>query len=311
MKKTADNILDLVGQTPLINLNFMTDSGSGALWGKAEYFNPLGSVKDRIARAMVDAAEESGSLKPGGTLVEPTSGNTGIGLAMVAAVRGYRLILTMPDTMSQERRKLLRALGAELVLTPGAGGMTGAVEAAEKLVEENPSAVMLQQFNNPANPEIHRRTTGPEIIEQVPGPIDAFVAGVGTGGTITGAGGAIKEKYPRALIAAVEPAESPVLSGGDAGPHKIQGIGAGFVPRVLDRDLIDEVIKVGFDRARETTVRLAREGGILVGVSAGANVYASREIARRLGEGTNVVTILCDTGERYLSSELFSIDGED
>ena len=305
MNIRANNILGLVGNTPLINLDFMADKGSASLWGKAEYFNPLGSVKDRIAKAMVAAAEESGKLRPGGVLVEPTSGNTGIGLAMVAAVRGYRLILTMPDTMSPERRKLLRALGAELILTPGSKGMTGAVEAAENLVEENPDAVMLQQFNNPANPDVHRRTTGPEIIEQVPGPIGAFVAGVGTGGTITGVGEAIKKTYPDAQIVAVEPEESPVLSGGEAGAHKIQGIGAGFVPEVLNRNILDEVIRVGFDDARKTAVRLAREGGILVGISAGANVYAAGETARRLGEETNVVTVLCDTGERYLSGELF------
>ncbi len=305
MNQQARDILELVGNTPLINLDFMTKKDSASLWGKAEYFNPLGSVKDRIAKAMVEAAEAAGELKPGGTLVEPTSGNTGIGLAMVAAVRGYRLILTMPDTMSLERRKLLRALGAELVLTPGAKGMAGAVAAAEKLVEENPSAIMPQQFNNPANPAIHRRTTGPEIIEQVPGPIGAFVAGVGTGGTITGAGEAIRKKYPDVLIVAVEPEESPILSGGEPGPHKIQGIGAGFVPEVLNREIIEEVIRVRFEDARETARRLAEKGGILVGISAGANVFAAGKVARRLGEEMNVVTVLCDTGERYLSGDLF------
>ena len=306
MKKPADDILDLVGQTPLINLNFMTDSGSGSLWGKAEYFNPLGSVKDRIARAMVDAAEESGELKPGGTLVEPTSGNTGIGLAMVAAVRGYRLILTMPDTMSQERREILSALGAQLVLTPGSDGMKGAINAAKVLVAEKPDYYMPDQFANPANPDIHRKTTAPAIIEQAPDPIDAFVAGVGTGGTITGVGEVLKARYPDVQVVAVEPEDSPVLSGGQPGPHKIQGIGAGFIPEILDRDVIDDVILVGYGDARDTCQRLARECGILAGISAGANVWAALQMARRLGPGKTIVTIICDTGERYLSTLIFA-----
>lgn len=311
MNRRAENVLELVGKTPLINLDPLTENGSASLWGKAEYFNPLGSVKDRICLAMIEAAERSGELDPGGTLVEPTSGNTGIGLAMVAAVRGYRLILTMPETMSLERRKLLAALGAELILTPGPEGMKGAVERAEAILEENPDYLMLQQFKNPANPEIHEKTTGPEIIGQVPGKVDAFVAGVGTGGTVTGVGRALKKKYPGVLIAAVEPSGSPVLSGGKAGPHKIQGIGAGFIPDVLDRGILSEVIRVDYEDARDMSGKLARKAGIMAGVSAGANVWAARKVAKRLGPGKNVVTVLCDTGERYLASELFGSPAEE
>ncbi len=305
MAKKAETILDLVGETPLIRINKLTAKDDATVWAKAEYFNPLGSVKDRICLAMIRAAEQAGELKPGGTIVEATSGNTGIGLAMVAAARGYRLILTMPDTMSLERRSLLAALGAELILTPGSEGMKGAKAAAEKVVAENPGYLVARQFENPANPEIHRLTTGPEIIEQVGGPVDAFVAGVGTGGTLTGAGEALKEKYPKITIVAVEPKDSPVLSGGKPGPHKIQGIGAGFVPEVLNRGLIDKVIEVTYEDASSTSRRLAREEGILVGVSAGANVWAAIQVARRLGPGKTVVTVLCDTGERYLSTDLF------
>ena len=306
MKKTATTILDLIGDTPLVELSKLSGKGDGTVWGKLESFNPMGSVKDRICLAMVLAAEAAGRLSPGGTIVEPTSGNTGIGLAMVAAVRGYRLILTMPDSMSRERRDLLAALGAELVLTPGSGGMKGAIDAAGAMVEENPEYVLLDQFANPANPDIHRKTTGPEIIEQAPAPIDAFVVGVGTGGTITGAGKVLKARYPDIQIAAVEPEESPVLSGGKPGPHKIQGIGAGFIPEILDREVIDEVIRVSYDDARQTCLRLAREAGILAGVSSGANVWAALQLARQLGPGKNIVTILPDTGERYLSTLLFS-----
>ena len=306
MNKQATTILDLIGNTPLVKLSALTGDGDASVWGKLESFNPLGSVKDRICLAMVTAAEEEGRLSSGGTIVEPTSGNTGIGLAMVAAVRGYRLILTMPDTMSVERRNLLSALGAELILTPGAEGMKGAITAAEAIVEENPSYVMLNQFTNPANPAIHRRTTAPEIIEQAPSPIDAFVAGVGTGGTITGVGEVLKARYPEVWIVAVEPEESPVLSGGEPGPHKIQGIGAGFIPEVLNREVIDEVIRVSYDDARETTQQLARLAGILAGISAGANVWAALRIARRLGRGKIVVTIIPDTGERYLSTDIFT-----
>ena len=305
MPKNASTILDLVGDTPVVKLNKIGGENNATIWGKLEYYNPLGSVKDRICLAMIEAAEKSGELKPGGTIVEPTSGNTGIGLAMVAVVRGYRLILTMPDTMSLERRNLLSALGAELVLTPGKEGMKGAIVAAEKIVSKNPSYFMPQQFNNPANPEVHRRTTGQEIIKQVPGPIDAFVSGVGTGGTITGAGEVIKEKYPEVLIIAVEPKDSPVLSGGKPGPHKIQGIGAGFVPEVLNRDLIDEIIQVSNDDARSTSRKLALREGLLMGISSGAAAWAALQVARRLGQGKTVVVILPDGGERYLSTDLF------
>ena len=306
LKEKAKTILELIGNTPLVELSQLTGDGDGTVWGKLESFNPMGSVKDRIGLAMVKAAEVAGRLEPGGTLVEPTSGNTGIGLAMVAAVRGYRLILTMPDTMSLERRDLLTALGAELVLTPGSGGMKGAIAAAEALAAENPTYVLLDQFANPANPDIHRKTTGPEIIEQAPVPIDAFVAGVGTGGTITGVGEVLKACYPEVLVVAVEPEDSPVLSGGQPGPHKIQGIGAGFVPEILDREVIDEVIRVSYDDARGICLRLAREAGILAGVSSGANVWAALQLARKLGTGKTIVTILPDTGERYLSTLLFS-----
>jgi cysteine synthase A len=306
LKEKAKTILELIGNTPLVELSQLTGDGDGTVWGKLESFNPMGSVKDRIGLAMVKAAEVAGRLEPGGTLVEPTSGNTGIGLAMVAAVRGYRLILTMPDTMSLERRDLLTALGAELVLTPGSGGMKGAIAAAEALAAENPTYVLLDQFANPANPDIHRKTTGPEIIEQAPVPIDAFVAGVGTGGTITGVGEVLKACYPEVLVVAVEPEDSPVLSGGQPGPHKIQGIGAGFVPEILDREVIDEVIRVSYDDARGTCLRLAREAGILAGVSSGANVWAALQLARKLGTGKTIVTILPDTGERYLSTLIFA-----
>ena len=306
MNRKAKTILELIGNTPLVELSQLTGDGDGTVWGKLESFNPMGSVKDRIGLAMVKAAEAAGRLEPGGTLVEPTSGNTGIGLAMVAAVKGYRLILTMPDTMSRERRDLLAALGAELVLTPGSGGMKGAIAAAEALAAENPTYVLLDQFANPANPDIHRKTTGPEIIEQAPVPIDAFVAGVGTGGTITGVGEVLKACYPEVLVVAVEPEDSPVLSGGQPGPHKIQGIGAGFVPEILDREVIDEVIRVSYDDARGTCLRLAREAGILAGVSSGANVWAALQLARKLGTGKTIVTILPDTGERYLSTLIFA-----
>ncbi|MBC7225234.1 MAG: cysteine synthase A, partial [Anaerolineae bacterium] len=263
----AEHILQLIGNTPVVRLRKVLGPGSATVWAKLEGFNPGGSVKDRIALSMVEAAERDGLLQPGGTIVEPTSGNTGIGLAMVAAAKGYRLILTMPDTMSMERRALLRAYGAELVLTLGAEGMTGAVARAETLVRENPGYFMPQQFKNPANPQIHRETTAQEILKQVPGRVDAFVAGVGTGGTITGVAEVLKARWADVHIVAVEPADSPVLSGGKPGPHKIQGIGAGFVPDVLRVDLLDEVITVTYEDARETARRLAREEGILAGIS--------------------------------------------
>lgn len=296
----AESILDLIGHTPLVQLRRVPGEGTAQVLGKLESRNPGGSVKDRIAQAMIEAAEQEGRLKPGDTIVEPTSGNTGIGLALVAAVKGYRLVLTMPEDMSLERRKLLRRLGAEFVLTPALEGMTGAVFAAEQLVREQ-GYYMPQQFENPANPEIHARTTGPEIVAATGGQVDAFVVGVGTGGTITGAGRVLREANPHVLLIAVEPERSPVLAGGRPRPHAIQGIGASFVPGVLDRTLLDETIAVSDDDAIAMMERLAREEGLLVGISAGANVYAACAVARRLGAGKTVVTILPDTGERYLS----------
>ena len=296
----AESILDLIGHTPLVQLQRVPGAGAAKVLGKLESRNPGGSVKDRIAQAMIAAAEQEGRLKPGDTIVEPTSGNTGIGLALVAAVKGYRLVLTMPEDMSLERRKLLRRLGAEFVLTPALEGMTGAVFAAEQLVREQ-GYFMPQQFENPANPEIHARTTGPEIVAATEGKVDAFVVGVGTGGTITGAGQVLREANPHVLIVAVEPERSPVLAGGRPRPHAIQGIGASFVPGVLDRTLLDEIIAVSDDESIAMMERLAREEGLLVGISAGANVYAACAVARRLGAGKTVVTILPDTGERYLS----------
>ena len=297
-------MLDLVGNTPLVRLRRVIPEGSAEVLGKLESLNPAGSIKDRIALSMIEDAEERGLLKPGDTIVEPTSGNTGVGLAMVAAVKGYRLILTMPEDMSVERRKLFSRYGASLVLTPAIEGMSGAVYAAQELVEKNPGYFMPQQFNNPATPEIHRRATAREILRATAGRLDAFVAGVGTGGTITGVGEVLKELDPRILVVAVEPARSPVLRGGKAGLHAIQGIGASFVPSVLNREVIDEIIAVRDDDALEMTRRLTRDEGLLVGISAGANVHASVGVARRLGAGKRVVTILPDTGERYLSVNL-------
>jgi cysteine synthase A len=297
----ADSVLDLVGNTPLVRLNRVPGAGCAEIVAKMESLNPAGSVKDRIALSMVEDAERRGLLKPGATLVEPTSGNTGIGLAMVAAVKGYRLILTMPEDYSLERRKLLSRLGAELVLTPAIEGMTGAVFAAEELVRKHPDHVMPQQFQNPANPAIHRETTAREILVATGGELDAFVAGVGTGGTITGVGEVLKQHNAGILVVAVEPARSQVLAGKRAGLHAIQGIGASFVPSVLNREIYDELIAVSDDDAITTTRRLTREEGLLVGISAGANVWAAVRVARRLGPGKRVVTVLPDTGERYLS----------
>jgi len=304
--KVAANILELIGETPLVRLNRVTADCGAEVFLKLEMFNPCASVKDRITYAMLASTEKSGELKPGGTVVEPTSGNTGIGLAMVCAVRGYRLILTMPDTMSVERRQMLAAFGAKIVLTPGAEGMRGAVQRAEKLVKETPGAVMPQQFKNSANPESHRLTTAEEIWRDTEGAIDVFVAGVGTGGTITGVGEILKKRKPEVKIYAVEPDASPVLSGGRPGPHKIQGIGAGFIPEVLNREIIDKVVTVTDEEAGNMARRLAREEGILAGISSGANVHAAGTAAK-LPEyaGSKIVTMGCDTGERYLSTGVF------
>ena len=285
----------------MVRLNRVGSAGAAQVLAKLEEFNPAGSVKDRIALAMVEAAEQAGELQPGDTIVEPTSGNTGIGLAMVAAAKGYRVVLTMPEDMSLERRRLLSRLGADLVLTPALEGMTGAVLAAEELVAQHPGYFMPQQFENPANPEVHRRTTAQEILGATQGMIDAFVAGVGTGGTITGVGEVLKERNAGIQVIAVEPARSPVLQGGRASLHAIQGIGASFVPGVLNTAIIDRIISVEDEDAKTMVLRLAREEGLLVGVSAGANVWAAVEVAREMGEGKVVVTVLPDTGERYLS----------
>ncbi|MGO8705040.1 MAG: cysteine synthase A [Candidatus Brocadiia bacterium] len=301
----ALNILELVGDTPIVRLNRLPGPKDATVWAKLEAFNPMSSVKDRICLAMIEAAEKEGKLKNGMTIVEPTSGNTGIGLAMVAAVKGYRLILTMPDTMSVERRKLLKALGAEVVLTLGAEAMPGAIRKAEELVASSRDYYMPQQFNNPANPEAHRRTTAVEILEQMNGKVDAFVAGIGTGGTITGVGEILKERIPAVKIIAVEPAASAVLSGGPPGRHRIQGIGAGFVPEVLNRSIVDRVIPVSDEQAAETARRLAREEGVFAGISSGAAAFAALQVAREMGSGKDVVVLLPDTGERYLSTDLF------
>ncbi len=294
-----------IGGTPLIRLNRLSPSGGATIYGKAEFYNPGGSVKDRICLNMIDEAEKQGLLQPGGTIVEPTSGNTGIGLALISAVRGYKLILVMPEGMSLERASLLSSYGAQLVLTPAREGMRGSIAEAESIVEQNPEYFMPNQFSNPANPAIHRQTTAVEIWDALEGKVDALVAAVGTGGTITGCGDVFKEKKSSVKIVAVEPAGSPVLSGGEAGPHKIQGIGAGFVPKVLNMALLDQIITVTDEEAYQTTKQLAKKEGLLVGISSGANVFAAQKVAESLGAGNNVVTILCDTGERYLSMEKY------
>lgn len=305
--KIANSLLDLVGGTPLVALTRTVADTQARLWAKVESFNPAGSVKDRIALAMIEDAEARGILRPGATIIEPTSGNTGVGLAFVSAVKGYRLILTMPETMSIERRNLVAAYGARVVLTPGAEGMKGAIARAEALRDEIEGAVILQQFENPANPARHYRTTGEEIWRDTEGHVDIFVAGVGTGGTISGVGRLLKEKNPGVEIVAVEPASSPVLSEGRAGAHKIQGIGAGFVPRMFDRNVVDRIVTVTDQEAFAAARRLAREEGILAGISSGAAFHAAAQLARQPeNEGKNIVVLLPDTGERYLSTALFT-----
>lgn len=304
--KIADNILELIGNTPLVKLNKVTAGCEATVVAKLEYFNPCSSVKDRIGVAMIEAAENLGLLNRDSVIIEPTSGNTGIGLALACAIKGYRLILTMPETMSVERRNLLKAMGAEIVLTDGKAGMSGAISKAEELVKKNKNAFLPQQFKNPANPDIHRQTTAEEIWRDTEGLVDIFVAGVGTGGTLTGVGETLKKKRPAVKVIAVEPADSPVISGGTAGPHKIQGIGAGFVPDVLNKKIIDQVARVSNEDAMRVARRLAKEEGILCGISSGAAVAAALEVAKlQENKGKLVVVIIPDTGERYLSTELF------
>lgn len=301
----VDNITELIGQTPMVKLNTVVPHDAAEVVVKLDSFNPGSSIKDRIALSMIEAAEEEGELKPEGTIVEPTSGNTGIGLALVGAAKGYEVVLTMPDTMSMERRKLLSALGANLILTPGQEGMPGAIEKAEELVAENNDYFMPQQFENPANPKVHRQTTAQEILQATEGKIDAVIAGVGTGGTITGLGEVLQSEVEEIEIIAVEPADSPVLTGGEPGPHKIQGIGAGFIPEVLETELLDEVITVKDTEAKIMARRLAAEEGIFAGISSGAAVAAAIGVANRLDSNNRVVVIAPDTGERYLSTTLF------
>ncbi|MBR6435989.1 MAG: cysteine synthase A [Thermoguttaceae bacterium] len=300
-----NSILDAIGNTPIVRINKLNE-GQAEVLAKVEYFNPASSVKDRIAFAMIDAAEKSGALKPGGLIIEPTSGNTGVGLALVAAVKGYRIIMTMPETMSIERRKLMAAYGAELVLTPGPAGMKGAIAKAEELKAANPGSFIPQQFENPANPEAHRKSTAQEILRDTDSKVDAFVAGVGTGGTITGIGEVLKAANPNVKIFAVEPKDSPVLSGGKPGPHKIQGIGAGFVPKVLNTDILDEIIPVDSQDAGATSRLAAKKEGLLIGISSGAALFATLELSKRPEfAGKRIVVLLPDCGERYLSSWLF------
>lgn len=305
--RISQSTVDLIGNTPIVKLNRVTNNEEADIYVKLEFMNPGSSVKDRIALAMVEAAEESGHLKPGDTIIEPTSGNTGIGLAMVAAVKGYKAILVMPDTMSLERRNLLRAYGAELVLTPGTKGMKGAIQKAEELKDAN-GYFMPQQFQNAANPNVHELTTGPEIIQQMGEELDAFVAGIGTGGTITGAGKVLKAHYPNIQVYAVEPKDSAILSGEEPGPHKIQGIGAGFVPKVLNTEVYDDIITVSNDDAYETAREVARLEGVLGGVSSGAAIYAAKQVAKKLGKGKKVLAVVPSNGERYLSTPLYQFE---
>ncbi|AJY74962.1 cysteine synthase A [Paenibacillus beijingensis] len=312
MARIVNNVTDLIGDTPLVRLNRLVPEDSAEIYLKLEYQNPGASVKDRIAISMIEVAEQEGLIKPGETtIVEPTSGNTGIGLAMVAAAKGYRAVLVMPETMSLERRNLLRAYGAELVLTPGAEGMNGAVKKAEELASENANYFMPQQFKNPANAKVHRETTGPEIVEAInslDGKLDAFVAGIGTGGTITGAGEVLKANFPGIKVYAVEPAASPLLSGGKPGGHKIQGIGANFIPEVLNREVYDGVITVENEEAFDYARRAAREEGILCGISSGAAIFAALKVAKELGKGKRVIAVVPSNGERYLSTPLFNFE---
>ncbi|MGG3940791.1 cysteine synthase A [Peribacillus psychrosaccharolyticus] len=307
MSRIANSVVELIGQTPIVRLNRLNDENSAEIFLKLEYMNPGSSVKDRIALAMIEAAEKDGSLKEGDTIIEPTSGNTGIGLAMVAAAKGYKAILVMPETMSMERRNLLRAYGAELVLTPGPDGMKGAIAKAEELAKENGYFVP-QQFENEANPKVHRETTGKEIVEQMGDQLDAFISGIGTGGTITGAGEVLREQYPNIKIVAVEPADSPILSGGKPGPHKIQGIGAGFIPSILNTELYDQIITVTTEEAFDYARRAAKEEGILGGISSGAAISAAVQVAKELGKGKKVLAIIPSNGERYLSTALYNFE---
>lgn len=305
--KVANSVYELIGQTPIVKLNRFVEDDSAEIYLKLEFMNPGSSVKDRIALAMIEDSEKKGLLKQGDTIIEPTSGNTGIGLAMVAAAKGYKTILVMPETMSIERRNLLRAYGAELVLTPGPEGMGGAIRKADELAKEH-GYFIPQQFKNVSNPEVHRLTTGPEIVNQMGEQLDAFVSGVGTGGTISGAGAVLKEAYPGIKIVAVEPEDSPVLSGGKPGPHKIQGIGAGFIPDILNTEIYDEVIQIKNDVAMETARKVAKEEGILVGISSGAAINAALQVAKKLGKGKKVLAIIPSNGERYLSTALYQFE---
>ncbi|CUA80995.1 MULTISPECIES: cysteine synthase A [Anoxybacillus] len=307
MARVVQSITELIGQTPVVKLNRIVDEDSADVYLKLEFMNPGSSVKDRIALAMIEAAEKAGKIQPGDTIIEPTSGNTGIGLAMVAAAKGYKAIFVMPDTMSLERRNLLRAYGAELVLTPGSEGMRGAIQKAEQLAQEH-GYFMPQQFKNEANPEVHRLTTGKEIVEQMGDQLDAFVAGIGTGGTITGAGEVLRQAYPNIKIYAVEPADSPVLSGGKPGPHKIQGIGAGFVPDILNTSIYDEVVTVKTEEAFAAARLAARQEGILGGISSGAAIHVALQVAKKLGKGKKVLAIIPSNGERYLSTPLYQFE---